>query len=409
MQEKLYLLKIGELILKGGNKGVFEKALVRNLALKLKGSGAQINTQEGRFYVHAPPGSAAQVEFALDHLAGITGWAEVRQCPKDIDEILKTCVEEARVCAGAPAPHTPPAPPAPPAEPQTANGKGTRTFKVEARRTDKSFPFDSYRINCLAGDAIRAALPEFRVDVQNPEFVFRIEVRERVYVWAPEHRGLRGLPVGTAGRGLLLLSGGIDSPVAGFLMALRGMNISALYFDAYPYTSIEAREKVITLSKKLSAYTQGLKLLVVSFTKVEERIRTLAPENWATVLLRMAMFECASLIARSRKCKALVTGESLSQVASQTIENIAAAGSRASLPILRPLIGLDKEEIIRRAVKLGTYSTSILPYADCCTLFSPQHPILHANLSEATKIYESLDLSDLLKEACACNVFSFPP
>jgi len=393
MEEKLYLLKIGELMLKGGNRGAFERALVRDLAFRLKGSGAQISTREGRFYVRAPVAAAVRVEKALNCLAGITGWADVRKCGKDIDEILRVCVEEALACAAAGREKA-----ACDGGPCGGDGGITR-FKVESRRADKSFPYDSYSINCLAGDAVRAALADFRVDVRNPDIVFRIEVRESVYIWGLEHKGLRGLPSGTAGRGLLLLSGGIDSPVAGFLMALRGMRLCAVYFDAYPYTSAEAREKVVTLAGILSDYAPGLKLFAVSFTKVEEKIRAGAPENLATVLLRMAMFECATLIARAKKCKAVITGESLSQVASQTVDNIAVAESRSGFPVLRPLIGLDKEEIVRRAVKIGTYETSILPYADCCTLFSSEHPVLHAGMEETTGIYEGLALLPLIKDA----------
>jgi tRNA uracil 4-sulfurtransferase len=205
--------------------------------------------------------------------------------------------------------------------------------------------------------------------------------------------------VGTAGRGLLLLSGGIDSPVAGFLMAARGMGIDAVHFHAYPYTSAEAQEKVVRLSKILGAYTMGIRLFIVGFTKVQMRIKEAAPLPWSTVLLRMAMMDCAEKIARKIKSKCLITGESLSQVASQTIENLTCTQSRIRLPVLRPLIGADKDSITGKAKKIGTYATSIEPYEDCCVLFSPVHPVLRGNPAEAISLYESLELEPLIEEA----------
>ncbi|MDR3325523.1 MAG: tRNA 4-thiouridine(8) synthase ThiI [Spirochaetaceae bacterium] len=376
-----YLVKLGELSLKGGNKAGFEKILARNVAAALRGSGAQLTTHDGRFYITckepASAEAAERIEDALAHLPGITGWAASRKTEKTIDNVLAACVEEARLCFE----------------------NGARSFKVESRRTDKSFPFRSYEINCRAGDAVAEAIPSFKVDVRHPDAVISVEIREKAFIYGYEKKGLRGLPVGTAGRGLLLLSGGIDSPVAGFMMALRGMNLAAIYFHAYPYTSNEAKQKVITLAGILARYTTNLKLFVISFTAVEQRIKEKAPEAWATVLLRMAMMECASMSARRAKCKALITGESLSQVASQTVENIRCAESRAAFSVFRPLIGMDKEDITRKAISIGTYQTSILPYEDCCTLFSPQHPILRAPLAEASALYESLDLQPLMREA----------
>ena len=223
----------------------------------------------------------------------------------------------------------------------------------------------------MAGDLITDAIPGFKVDVHSPEATVNIEVRERAYIYGAERRGLRGLPVGVSGRGMLLLSGGIDSPVAGYLMALRGMRIFAVYFHAYPYTPDEARQKVARLAEIIGLYAMGVNLSVVSFTEVERRIKDRAPPEWSTVLLRMAMMDCASALAARKRCKCLITGESLGQVASQTIENMTCAESRSRLPVLRPLIGLDKESIIRQAQRIGTYETSILPYQDCCAIFSP--------------------------------------
>jgi thiamine biosynthesis protein ThiI len=223
--------------------------------------------------------------------------------------------------------------------------------------------------------------------------VINVEVRETAYVYGAGHRGLRGLPVGTAGRGMLLLSGGIDSPVAGFLMAGRGMRLDAAYFHAPPYTGDEALHKVERLAEIVGSYSMGVRLHAVPFTDVERRIEDRSPPAWKTVLLRMAMIEAATRLALRRKCKCLITGESLSQVASQTIENIACTASATALPILRPLIGMDKEAIIGISKQIGAFETSILPYADCCVLFSPDHPILRGKVAEAQQLYKALDLS----------------
>jgi thiamine biosynthesis protein ThiI len=317
------------------------------------------------------------VEDALAHTLGIAGWARTRKCEKNVEALIGACVEEGK----------------------SLFGKGVSSFKIEARRTDKSFPLDSYGIRCRAGRAVEEAVPGLKVDVRSPQALIEVEIREKAYVFAMARRGLRGLPVGTAGRGLLLLSGGIDSPVAGFMMASRGMGIDGLYFHASPYTSEEARQKAIRLASILGRYALGLRLYTAGFTAVELRIKERAPEPWLTVLLRMAMMECAEKLARRIKAKCLITGESLSQVASQTVENVSCTQSRVSLPVLRPLIGLDKEDIIRRAEAIGTYETSILPYQDCCVLFSPPHPVLRGRAGEAGELYEKLELGPLIEEA----------
>jgi thiamine biosynthesis protein ThiI len=373
----LYLIKPGELTLKGGNRKGFENILRRNLSAMLKGTGAQVTNANGRFFLRCDEGVSEKAEDALDRLMGISGWARTRTTEKKPELVIAAAVEEGK----------------------SIRGKGMRTFKVEARRTDKSFPIDSYQIRCLAGDAILKEVPDLMVDVHKPEGVIEVEIRDKAYVFAMAHTGRRGLPVGTAGRGLLLLSGGIDSPVAGYMMASRGMALDAVYFHAYPYTSDEARGKAVKLAETVGRYTQGIMLFVTGFTQIQKRIKERAPEAWRTVLLRMAMMECAERLALSRGDKCLISGESLSQVASQTIENITCTQNRVKLPVLRPLIGMGKEEIIARAEKIGTYETSILPYEDCCVLFSPPHPVLRGNPGEALKIYGELDAESLIEEA----------
>jgi thiamine biosynthesis protein ThiI len=372
-----YLLKPGELALKRGNKGEFERVLKRNLETLLRPTRARVAFARGRYFVRCPEGEAAKAEEALSRLIGIAGWARARVCGKTPEDVFRACVETAGECYRA----------------------GVTTFKIEARRTDKSFPLDSYAIRSQGGDAVLAAWPGLRVDVHKPGALIQVEIREKAYIYGMEQRGLRGLPVGTAGRGLLLLSGGIDSPVAGFMTLCRGMRVDAVYFHAYPYTSEEACQKVVRLAEILGRYALGMRLYTVGFTAVQMRIKERAPEPWSTVLLRMAMAECAEKLARKARLKCLVTGESLSQVASQTIENISCTESRVSLPVLRPLIGMDKEDITRKAEAIGTYPVSILPYEDCCVIFSPPHPVLRGKPEEARALYEKLDLAELIDDA----------
>ena len=374
-----YLIKLGELTLKGGNRRLFEITLRRNLSRMLKGTNARIIMKNGRFYVECQKETEAETEDALDRLMGISGWAKTKTVEKTLEAVTAACVEEALIL----------------------RERGISTFKVEARRTDKRLPFDSYQIRCAAGDAVLAEVPGLTVDVHNPGGLIEVEIRERAYVFANAREGRRGLPVGTAGRGLLLLSGGIDSPVAGYMMASRGLMLEAVYFHAYPYTSSEAQEKVVSLAEIVGRYTQGLRLFSVSFTALQTRIKERTPEAWRTVVLRMAMMDCAQRLAVRRGSKCLISGESLSQVASQTIENISCTQSMVKLPILRPLIGMNKEEIIEKAQRIGTYQTSILPYQDCCSIFTPPHPILHGDPDEALKIYHALEADSLIEQALA--------
>jgi len=378
-EDCIWLLKPAELSLKGNNRKSFVNILKSNLQRMLNaiGSGIKIKTTDGRYYVQCPQEMAGEVEKVLSRLIGISGWAKTVICQKTVETVLAACVEEGK----------------------KLSLNGIKTFKIDARRTDKSFPLDSYQLCCMAGDAVTEAISGLKVDIHNPQDVIRIEIRENAYIYCGGKKGLGGLPVGSAGRGLLLLSGGIDSPVAGFLMACRGMGIDAVHFHAYPYTSLEAKQKVIRLAGIAGSYCMGIRLYILSFTKVQMRIKERAPLEWATVLLRMAMMEAAEKAALKIKDKCLITGESLSQVASQTIENLSCAQSRIKLPVLRPLIGWNKDNIIREAERIGTYEVSIEPYEDCCVLFSPPHPILHGDVNQANTLYETLELEPLIDEA----------
>ena len=337
----------------------------------------KIKTTDGRYYIECQKEKSQIVEDVLSRLIGISGWAKTITCEKNPDAIIAACVEEGK----------------------KLEKQGLKTFKIKARRTDKSFPFDSYKLCCLAGDAVADAVKSLTVKIKEPDDVINIEIREKAYIYCGGKKGLGGLPVGTAGRGLLLLSGGIDSPVAGFLMACRGMNIDAVHFHAYPYTSNEAKQKAIDLAAIIGSYCMGIKIYILNFKQVQMRIKERAPSQWITVLLRMAMMEAAEKAAEKIKCKCLITGESLSQVASQTIENLSCTQSRIKLPVLRPLIGLSKENIIKEAVRIGTYDISIQPYEDCCVLFNPPHPMLYGEPAEAALLYEKLEIETLIDEA----------
>lgn len=371
-----YLGKLGELTLKGSNIKSFENKLVRNVRDFLKHIPADISLRAGRLYLEVDEQFCHQAEYCLSHLIGITGWAKTVICDKTIASITKTVTELGKA----------------------AKENGAKTFKIEARRSDKSFELNSYEIMKTAASELFDN-NILKVDVKNPDITIYVEVREKCFVYTDSNKGCRGLPVGTSGKGLLLLSGGLDSPVAGYRMMRRGMKIECVYFHSYPYTSDEAQKKVEDLAKILSAYGLQTTLNIISFTDVQMLIKEKAPENWSTLALRMCMMQAASMLAKHINADCLITGESLGQVASQTLENMKVTESMAELPLLRPLVALDKEEIIETAVSIGTYETSILPYEDCCVLFSPRHPVLKAELNEAIDIYNKINPDELIQKA----------
>lgn len=369
-----YLAKIGELSLKGSNIKEFENLLKHNAAKYIEGLGCNITLRAGRLYIDCDESAAQRVEFMLSHLIGITGWAKAAVCEKTIEDINRTVFEIAKKEAK----------------------RGCKTFKIDARRSDKNFPFNSYQICCEAAGDVEAIM---KVDVHKPDTILYVEVRERVFVFADSNIGCRGLPVGSSGKGLLLLSGGLDSPVAGYRMLRRGMKIECCYFHSYPYTSEEAKQKVVDLAQKLAYYGITTYLNVIPFTEVQMRIKEKAPDSWSTLMLRVCMMKLANRLARRCNAKCIITGESVGQVASQTIENMTVTEHFAEFPLLRPLCGMDKEEIIRDSYFIGTYDISILPYEDCCVLFSPRHPVLRATSEEAEKIYSSLEVEQLIDKA----------
>ncbi len=371
-----YLGKIGELTLKGSNIHTFEKLLLKNTKEYLKDTGAKVSLHAGRLYIDCEEKDCEQVEFTLRHLIGITGWAQTKTSEKTIEDIQKTVLETAK----------------------EAVQKGAKSFKIEAKRGDKKFPLNSYEIACQGASLVYdSGLME--VNVHNPDVIIYVEVRERCFIYSVAEKSCRGLPVGCSNKGLLLLSGGLDSPVAGYRMMRRGMKIECCYFHSYPYTSIEAQQKVEELARTLSAYGIQTYLNIIPFTDVQMKIKEKAPEEWSTLMLRVCMMKAANMLAFRVHADCIVTGESLGQVASQTLENMNVTEHFAEYPLLRPLAGMDKEEIMADAHFIGTYDTSILPYEDCCVLFSPRHPILRGRIEDAEKIFASLEADELIKTA----------
>lgn len=369
-----YLAKLGELTLKGSNLQEFENLLTKNTKKCLAGKNVKIQLRAGRLYIECEEEDCQAVEFTLNHLLGITGWAKTVTCEKSIEAINEAVFEIAKIQAE----------------------KGAKTFKIDARRSDKKFPLNSYQICCESAGKVESIM---KVDVHKPDVVIYVEVREKVFVYVDSNVGCRGLPVGSSGKGLLLLSGGLDSPVAGYRMLRRGMKIECCYFHSYPYTSEEAKQKVVTLAQKLAYYGITTYLNIIPFTDVQMKIKEKAPESWSTLILRVCMMKVANILAKRCNAKCIITGESVGQVASQTIENMTVTEHFSDFPLLRPLCGMDKEEIIKDAYFIDTYETSILPYEDCCVLFSPRHPVLRGTVEQAEEIYKSLEVDDLINEA----------
>ena len=369
-----YLAKLGELTLKGSNLQEFENLLTKNTKKCLAGKNVKIQLRAGRLYIECEEEDCQAVEFTLIHLLGITGWAKTVTCEKSIEAINEAVFEIAKIQAE----------------------KGAKTFKIDARRSDKKFPLNSYQICCESAGKVESIM---KVDVHKPDVVIYVEVREKVFVYVDSNVGCRGLPVGSSGKVLLLLSGGLDSPVAGYRMLRRGMKIECCYFHSYPYTSEEAKQKVVTLAQKLAYYGITTYLNIIPFTDVQMKIKEKAPEAWSTLILRVCMMKVANILAKRCNAKCIITGESVGQVASQTIENMTVTEHFSEFPLLRPLCGMDKEEIIKDAYFIDTYETSILPYEDCCVLFSPRHPVLRGTVEQAEEIYKSLEVDDLINEA----------
>jgi len=378
---RMYVIKIGEISLKGGNRRVFEKKLTNNIHRQLDGVHVVITGRSGRFYLHYDGDEKAEIEkieYTLAHVFGIVAFSKTLKVEKNIEEIEKACADIAD---------------------RLMSEGSYKTFRITAMRADKSFPLSSYQLSCQLGGVVLDKYPDLKVDLKHPDFSITVEIRDKAYLSGPDTRGLQGLPTGCAGRGILLLSGGIDSPVAGYMMAKRGLALEAIYFHTYPFTSDKSLNKVIHLAEILSSYVPSIKLHVVNYTPVQTHISEKCHKNESTLLSRAAMMKISHYVCQARSCNSLVTGESLSQVASQTAESLRFTGSSTDYPIFRPLIGFDKEEITTIAKRIGTYETSILPYDDCCSMFAPEFPLTKPVFEKIKESYNYLKIDDLLPEA----------
>ena len=370
---EMILLKLGEMVLKGLNRRSFEDKLQANIYRRLNNLGQfRVYTRQSTTYVE-PMTDACDMDGAWEALTrvfGVVGLSRARACEKDKDAILAAAREYLDDKLSA-----------------------ARTFKVETKRADKTFPMTSIQLSQYVGGELDELYPDLKVDVHHPELTVHIEVRDyAAFVHADPEPGAGGLPVGINGRAVSLLSGGIDSPVASWMIAKRGVALEMVHFFSYPYTSNEAKEKVIDLARLLTPWCGRLTVHVVPFTAIQEELRRSCPQELFTLVMRRFMMRISARVAQRCGAKALVTGECLGQVASQTMEAMAVTGAVADLPILRPVVGMDKEDIVRIARRIGTYDTSILPYEDCCTVFTPRHPRLRPTLAEVEHAEQDLDI-----------------
>ena len=393
MEEKnTFIVRCGEVALKGMNKPYFERVLVQRISKALKKyDGAEVKRQEGLIFVHTP--AEYDVEAVITDISKVFGVASVSHAV-EVDSEIGAIEEKAGEYML-----------------DLMKKRDIKTFKVEVKRADKTFPMESPRIAKEVGGAVLKACQVLKVDVHHPDCVLYVNVRKKgSFIFADKIKGFGGLPLGTNGKGLILLSGGIDSPVAGYMMAKRGLEIEAIHFAAPPYTSEYAKQKVISLCREVCEYAGRIKLHVVNFTHVQEEIRDKCPEEYFTIIMRRYMMKIAERLARENGCGALITGESVAQVASQTLYALGCTDVACELPVLRPVIGMDKNEIIAISRKIGTFETSILPYEDCCTVFTPRHPRTKPKLRDVLRAEQSLDEEALLADALSKveTMFTYP-
>ena len=378
--KEIILIKLGEIVLKGLNRKNFEDALMRNLKRRLAKIG-EFHVQIAQSTISISPvhddTDFDEVEDCVSKVFGIAAFSRACVTEKDIDKIKQAAVEYLADTFDTP-----------------------KTFKVEAKRSDKKFPYKSPEICEEVGGYLSDNFPNISVDVHNPDVTVTVEIRDfGAYIRAGLIRGAGGIPVGTGGKACVLISGGIDSPVASYMMAKRGLELTAVHFASPPYTSIRAEEKVIELLQRVAKYSGRMKMFTVPFTEIQEQIREKCKEDYFTIIMRRFMMEIAEEIARKNGCHALITGESLGQVASQTLNAIECTDNACNMPVFRPLIGMDKEEIISVSRKIDTFDISIQPYEDCCTVFTPKHPKTKPVLSEVIAEQNKLDCKGLIQRA----------
>ena len=378
--KEIFLLKLGEIVLKGANKRQFEDKLRQNVRRRMRPYGNfDVYLMQSTIYVE-PMDEMCDVDGAWEacnSIFGLVSLCRCRACEKDLDSIFHTIEEylgDELDCA--------------------------ESFKVESKRSDKRFPLTSIGISQVIGGRLAEAHPSCRVDVHNPSYTVYVEVRDlAAYVHGPAVPGAGGLPTGVGGRAMCLLSGGIDSPVAAYMMAKRGVEIECVHFFSYPYTSELAKNKVLELARLVTRYCGRMTVNVVSFTQIQEAIRDNCPEEFFTLIMRRFMMEISQRIGQEHGCEALITGENLGQVASQTMQAMAVTGAVVDVPIFMPLVGMDKEEIVTIARKIGTMQTAILPYEDCCTVFTPKHPKTKPSLNQLIHAEKNLDREALILQA----------
>ncbi len=374
--KEVILLRFGEMFLKGKNYSFFAKTLYNNIKNAIKKFDCQIEKIAGRYLVTGfNDFNKDEVISALTKIFGLVSLSVATEMPTDIETIKDFC------------------------KTITINKS---TFKVDVKRADKRFPVKSFEFAATLGGVILKNNPKLKVDVHNPEEIVSVDIREsgKTYISYDKIPCAGGMPIGTAGKSMLLLSGGIDSPVSCYQMAKRGLNINAIHFHSYPYTSEQAKDKVITLAKLLTPYVGHINLFIVPFTKIQENIHKLCDDEYMVILVRRFMMEIAERVATNSGCTSLITGESLGQVASQTVESITATNNAVRLlPVFRPLIGMDKSEIMEISKKIGTYETSILPYEDCCSVFLPDAPVTKPKLDRIKRNEDLLDREALITEA----------
>lgn len=373
--EKVIIVRYAEIHLKGKNRGYFERVFTVNLEKALKGLRHELRRTSGRYLVAAfDERDADEICARISRVFGVHSYSVGYRVPNDLEHLFAA----AKVIC-----------------PQDG------TFKVDTHRADKKYPLTSPELNAEIGARLLAEYPGLKADIRSPQSTVCLDIREdgSALVFGSFEEGVGGMPVGTSSKGLLLISGGIDSPVAGYMMAKRGMDVNFLHFHSYPYTNEQAKDKVVELARILSRYTGGEEVSTVKVTHIQEEIHKKCAAELNVTLLRRFMFRIAERVAQMRGAKCLITGESLGQVASQTIEGITSSNAVVMLPVLRPLIGFDKEEIIVRAKKIGTFETSVLPYEDCCTVFLPEFPAIKPKLSYIEEEEKKLDIEALVQEA----------
>lgn len=378
-----FLIKYAEIGVKGKNKHLFEEALVQQVKYALKRCEGEfkVTRTDGRIYVHAL--SSFDYDETVDNLRTVFGISGI--CPvihvddEGFEKLAQTVVEYVD---------------------KVYENKNI-TFKVQARRARKNYPMNSMELNVELGAAVLEAYPEMKVDVHQPDVMLHVEIREKIYIYSIEIPGPGGMPVGSNGKCMLLLSGGIDSPVAGYMIAKRGVKIDAVYFHAPPYTSDRAKQKVIDLARQVSRYAGPVYLHIINFTDIQLYIYEKCPHEELTIIMRRYMMKIAERIAKENDCLGLITGESIGQVASQTVQSLAVTNEVCTLPVFRPLIGFDKMEIVEVSEKIGTYETSILPYEDCCTIFVAKHPVTKPNLNVIKRHEQNLEekIDELVQKA----------